>query len=66
MAGNPHFELYERDDGQWGFRLKAANGEILAGSEGYSSKQAAQDGIEATKNAVVAIDQQGIATEVVD
>ena len=49
------FELYEDTTGEWRFRLKAANGEIIAQSEGYSSKQGARDGIKSVKeNAVIA------------
>lgn len=44
------FELYTDAKGEWRFRLKAGNGEIIAlASEGYSSKAAAQNGIESIK-----------------
>lgn len=33
-----------------GFRLKAGNGEIVAQSEGYTTKQVCQKGIEVVKN----------------
>ena len=39
------FELYQGKDKQYRFRLKAGNGEIIATSEGYSSKSAAENGI---------------------
>ena len=41
MAGNG--ELYKRKDGQWAFRVKASNGQVVAtdGGQGYSSKAAA-------------------------
>ena len=49
------FETYEDNSGQWRFRLKAANGQIIAVGEGYSSESALKDGIESvTKNAVPA------------
>ena len=36
--------------GEWRFRLKAGNGEVIAlASEGYSSKSAAQNGIDSIK-----------------
>ena len=35
-------ELFEGKDG-WRWRLRAANGEILATSEAYSSKDAAEE-----------------------
>lgn len=47
MAGK--FELYKDRSGEFRFRLKAANGEVIASSEGYSSKAGAQNGIESVK-----------------
>ena len=44
------FEIYKDKAGEFRFRLKAANGEIIAASEGYSSKQGAQAGIDSVKN----------------
>lgn len=44
------FELYTDAKGEWRFRLKAGNGEVIAlASEGYSSKSAAQNGIDSIK-----------------
>lgn len=52
----PKFEIFKGTNGKYYFRLKAGNGEIIAQSEGYSSKQAAQDGIASVKkNAPIAI-----------
>ncbi|MDH6291924.1 uncharacterized protein YegP (UPF0339 family) [Rhodococcus opacus] len=39
------FELFKDTAGQFRFHLKAANGEIIAASQGYTSKAAAQNGI---------------------
>ena len=40
------FELYEDEGGQWRWRLVHENGNIIAdGSQGYSSKQKAQQGL---------------------
>jgi hypothetical protein len=39
------FELYRRAHSDYRFRIVAANGEIIAQSEGYTSKQAARDTI---------------------
>ncbi len=51
----PKFEIFKGKDGKYYFRLKAGNGEIIAQSEGYSSKQGAQDGIASVKmNAPIA------------
>lgn len=43
------FELYEDVNSQYRFRLIAPNGEIIAVSEGYASKQNAKNGIRAVK-----------------
>jgi uncharacterized protein len=48
------FEVYESSNGQYRFRLKAANGEIVAIGEAYSSRSAAHDGCEAVKRAAAA------------
>jgi len=47
MAGK--FELYKSSNGEYRFRLKAGNGEIIATSEGYASKASAKNGIESVK-----------------
>lgn len=41
------FELYNGNSGDVRFRMRAKNGKILFTSQGYSSKQAAQNGIDA-------------------
>lgn len=43
------FELFTDKGGQFRFNLKAANGEIIASSEAYSSKASALNGIESVK-----------------
>lgn len=43
------FELYVDKGGEYRFNLKAANGEVIASSEGYSSKASAINGIESVK-----------------
>lgn len=47
MAGK--FELYTDKSGEYRFRLKAGNGQVIAISEGYSTKAAAENGIESVK-----------------
>lgn len=42
---HPKYELYKDKAGEFRFRLKAANGEIIAVSEGYKSKASAKNGI---------------------
>jgi len=46
---NPKFELYKDKAGEYRFRLKARNGEIIATSEGYSGKAACENGIESVR-----------------
>jgi uncharacterized protein YegP (UPF0339 family) len=49
------FHIYKDSRGEWRWRLKAANGKILAESgEGYNTKQACKEGIELVKGAVSA------------
>lgn len=44
------FELYQSDkSGEYYFRLKAANGQNIMGSEGYKTKAACENGIESVK-----------------
>lgn len=51
----PKFELYADKRGHFRFRLKAANGRIIAVSEGYTTKAGCLNGIESVrKNAPVA------------
>ena len=46
------FEIFKDEKGEYRFRLKARNGEIIAQSEGYTRKEKAQQGIESViKNA---------------
>jgi uncharacterized protein YegP (UPF0339 family) len=47
MAGK--FELFKDHAGEFRFHLKAANGEIIASSEGYKSKAAAENGIKSVQ-----------------
>lgn len=48
------FELWQDKKGEWRFNLKAGNGEVIASSEGYSTKQAAKAGIRSVRvNAVL-------------
>jgi hypothetical protein len=51
----PKFEVYKDAKGEYRWRLLAPNAQIIASSEGYSSKQACLDGIESVKkNAPIA------------
>ena len=46
---NPKFEIYADKAGELRFRLKAANGEIILASEGYSSMSGCKNGIESVR-----------------
>lgn len=51
-ATNPKFEIYTDKAGEFRFRLKASNGEIILASEGYKAKASCKNGIESViKNA---------------
>jgi len=44
------FEIFRDGAGEYRFRLKAPNGEIIAASEGYTTKESCIEGIKAVKN----------------
>ncbi|MBE6687703.1 MAG: DUF1508 domain-containing protein [Ruminococcaceae bacterium] len=46
---HPKFEVYADKAGEFRFRLKAKNGEVIATSEGYTSKAGCLNGIESVK-----------------
>ncbi len=51
-AKNPKFEIYEDKAGEFRFRLKATNGQVIAVSEGYKAMASCRNGIESVvKNA---------------
>jgi uncharacterized protein YegP (UPF0339 family) len=43
------FEVFKGKDGDFRFRLKAANGKVIAQGQGYKSKDACLKGIESIK-----------------
>ena len=43
---NPKYELYVDKAGEYRFRLKAANGEIICHGEGYKAKASCKNGID--------------------
>ena len=49
VVANPKFELYVDKAGEFRFRLKAKNGEIIAVSEGYKAKASCLNGIESVR-----------------
>lgn len=46
---NPKFEVYNDKAGEFRFRLKASNGQIIAVSEGYKALAGCMNGIESVK-----------------
>lgn len=50
---NPKFEIYKDKAGEFRFRLKASNGQIIAASEGYIKKDSCKNGIESVKKNAV-------------
>ena len=43
------FEIFNGVDGLFYFHLKAENGEIIASSQGYTTKQSAENGIDSIR-----------------
>lgn len=50
---NPKFEVYQDKAGEYRFRLKATNGQIIATGEGYKAKASCLNGIESIKKNAV-------------
>lgn len=48
-VSNPKFEVYKDKAGEFRFRLKAGNGEIIATGEGYKAKASCLNGIESIR-----------------
>ena len=46
---HPKFEIYTDKAGEFRFRLKATNGEIIATSEGYKALASCKNGIQSVK-----------------
>ena len=50
---NPKFEVYTDKKGEFRFRLKAKNGQIIATGEGYKAKASCKSGIASIKKNAV-------------
>ena len=50
---HPKFEVYTDKAGEFRFRLKATNGQIIAVGEGYKKKASCMNGIESVKKNAV-------------
>ena len=46
---NPKFEIYNDKAGEFRFRLKATNGQVIAVSEGYTTLANCENGVESVK-----------------
>ncbi len=49
----PKFEMYADKAGEFRFRLKATNGQVIAVSEGYVAKKSCENGIASVKKNAV-------------
>lgn len=58
-----HFEIYGDDEGDVRWRLRAANGEIVAVSEGYTSLTAAVESIDTVRELVGVAEVEDLYTE---
>ncbi len=52
-AQHPKFEMYVDKAGEYRFRLKATNGQVIATSEGYVTKDNCENGIASVKKNAV-------------
>lgn len=50
---NPKFEVYKDKAGEFRFRLKATNGQVIAVSEGYTTMANCDNGIASVKKNAV-------------
>ena len=50
---NPKFEVYADNAGEFRFRLKATNGQVIAVSEGYKAIASCLNGVESVKKNAV-------------
>lgn len=46
---HPKFEIYTDKAGEYRFRLKATNGQVIAVSEGYTTKPSCENGVASVK-----------------
>lgn len=61
------FVIFEDGNGEWRFNLKAGNGEVIATSEGYKTKQGCEKGIASVQAnapyASIVIEEREISSE---
>lgn len=51
MGEQAEYEVFQGEDNLWYWHLKAGNGEIVAASEGYASKENAERGVDDAREA---------------
>ena len=49
LPTNPRFELFLDKAGAYRFRLRARNGQVVAVSEGYTTREACENGMESVR-----------------
>ena len=54
----PKFEIFKDKAGEFRFRLKATNGQVIATSEGYKTLASCENGVESVKKN--AVDAKGV------
>ena len=59
-AKHPKFEVYADKAGEYRFRLKATNGQIIAVSEGYKTLAGCYNGIKSVRNNAADADTLGL------
>lgn len=63
MTRKAAFEIFERSDGLVGLRLRARNGEVQIGAEGYASRAKARRAVEQIRRNAAAADVVDLTTE---
>ena len=53
VESHPKFEIYTDKSGEFRFRLKATNGQVIATSEGYKAHASCINGVESVKKNAV-------------
>lgn len=60
-----HFEIYDRADGDAGWRLQAANGEIIATGEGFTRATDAERAVHTLIDAILQIADQSVDDSII-
>lgn len=71
MTGRAKFEIFPDSAGEYRWRLRAANGEIVAQSEGYTSQEGAERAVDGIAQIVGQVERrqplsERVAVELVD